>query len=982
MLSKKDFITELYKKTIKDVTSDSVTWRAFLHSASYQYKYPFEDQVLIYAQRPFATACADFDTWHKEPLNRRINRGAKGIALMRERGGRVYLDHVFDAKDTNSPDNAPFEIWNVKPGYESEIIEALGNRFGYINRKDNLTDAVIGACINLGQDNIQDYVQEMFYSVEGSFLDELDDDNLRYRLLLTVQASVSYMVLTRLGLDAEASVGAEAFEWVHEFNTPATVNILGAATADISEICLREIERTVRSLDKENRTFDRTADVGYNEGGKNEIEKGGHNDVELHDREGRDTVPDLDSPRAEEPPHRQVRTDEVGVLEETPPRNVHYASDRSEVDGASARDGRNGESADFGDYEPTGDEPWGDGADESREPDDLGADDEQHQSERRGRSVDQSNLQISDETLPPISEPQSLIQLLRHGDFLKKSKNEIVSFLRSDATDEEKTEFVKSAYTPFLFAEIVKNGTQDHLGYRADAEGLLLYEGKFLSRTAETRMDWALITKLINALITDRNYLDEPKEGQQLSLLDVDYGAVEDAPAPPPKRQFGISQEVIDEFLRLGGCTRQSSQRIYGFYRRANNQAETIAFLRKEYETDNVGIIVGDKKYAVKWNDEGVRISTGERVSDISSAFLTWEMVDKRIRELLESGQYLSQTEAEKADEIWEIRVADDIAFLYRDDFENIPDEYKTISGFGWPDINNFYRAILHDEKQLLALVKQILKNEERVKEYPPRFRRYHDGYKTAEMAATFLREPVEFPPADPYILPPRQFTTQDKIDGFLTQSSRYSDSKLSTYSFFLRHKDTSERAKFLSNSYGVGGTGGLRTDNQHDGKGLLLYGGLQNRDTGVLLKWSQVAKRIDELIKQGKYLTEEEKADFDRYERKAVASQIRLFYSNKPAEFPKPYTPLGLGDYWEEVEQITKQIEDVERLDEIIEGMQALYETLTPESRDYEEDKKHFAVVKDYRAGRYNLFPGSPYRRKTPLPFSKKRTRQTVCST
>ena len=383
MLSKKDFITELYKKTIKDVTSDSVAWRAFLHSASYQYKYPFEDQVLIYAQRPFATACADFDTWHKEPLNRRINRGAKGIALMRERGGRVYLEHVFDAKDTNSPDNAPFEIWNVKPGYESEIIEALGNRFGYLNQKDNLTDAVIGACINLGQDNIQDYVQEMFYSVEGSFLDELDDDNLRYRLLLTVQASVSYMVLTRLGLDAETSVGAEAFEWVHEFNTPATVNILGAATADISEICLREIERTVRSLDKENRTFDRTADVGYNEGGKNETEKGGNDNVELHDREGRDAVPDLDSPRAEEPPHRQVRTDEVGVLEETPPRNVHDTSDRSEVDGASARDGRNGESADFGDYEPTGDEPWGDGADESREPDDLGADDEQHQSERR-----------------------------------------------------------------------------------------------------------------------------------------------------------------------------------------------------------------------------------------------------------------------------------------------------------------------------------------------------------------------------------------------------------------------------------------------------------------------------------------------------------------------------------------------------------------------------------------------------------------------
>ena len=967
MLSKKDFITELYKRTIKDVTSDSVAWRAFLHSASYQYKYPFEDQVLIYAQRPFATACADFDTWHKEPLNRRINRGAKGIALMRERGGRVYLEHVFDAKDTNSPDNAPFEIWNVKPGYESEIIEALGNRFGYLNQKDNLTDAVIGACINLGQDNIQDYVQEMFYSVEGSFLDELDDDNLRYRLLLTVQASVSYMVLTRLGLDAETSVGAEAFEWVHEFNTPATVNILGAATADISEICLREIERTVRSLDKENRTFDRNADVGYNEGGKNEIEKGGHNDVELHDREGRDTVPDLDSARTEEPPHREVRTDEIGVLEEAPQRNVHDASDRSEVDGASARDGRNGESADFGDYEPTGDEPWGDGADESREPDDLGADDEQHKGERGGNGVDQSNLRISDDSLPPISDPQSLIQLLRHDDFLKKSKNEIVSFLRSDATDEEKTEFVKSAYTPFLFAEIVKDGTQDHLGYRADAEGLLLYEGKFLSRTAETRMDWALITKLINALITDRNYLDEPKEGQQLSLLDVDYGAVEDTPAPPPKRQFGISQEVIDEFLRLGGCTRKSSQRIYGFYRRANNQAENIAFLRKEYETDHVGIIVGDKKYAVKWNDDGVRISTGERVSDISSAFLTWEMVDKRIRELLEIGQYIPQTEAEKADEIWEETVADKIAFLYREDFENIPAEYKTKDTFLWPGINNFYRAILHDPQRLTAFVEEMKANENRVKDYPPRFRRFHNGVEVAALTETFLREPVEFPPADPYILPPKQFVTQDKIDTFFINHSKYGDSKLRTYSFFLKNKDTSARAKFLSDQYGVGGTGGLRTDNQHDGKGIVLYGGLQNRETGVLLKWSQVAKRIDDLIRSGKYLTEEEKAGFDKFERREIAANIRSFYYHVPEGTPLPFRDQGFYEHWKEVDDIEKQIESKERLDEIVEMMQAVHETRTPESRDYDLHVKRFENVRAYQAGKFNMFPGSPYRKRTP---------------
>ena len=970
MLSKKDFITELYKKTIKDVTSDSVAWRAFLHSASYQYKYPFEDQVLIYAQRPFATACADFDTWHKEPLNRRINRGAKGIALMRERGGRVYLDHVFDAKDTNSPDNAPFEIWNVKPGYEGEIIEALGNRFGYINRKDNLTDAVIGACINLGQDNIQDYVQEMFYSVEGSFLDELDDDNLRYRLLLTVQASVSYMVLTRLGLDAESSVGAEAFEWVHEFNTPATVNILGAATADISEICLREIERTVRSLDKENRTFDRTADVGYNEGGKNEIEKGGHEDVELHDGQERDTVPDLDSTRAEEPPHRQVRTDEVGVLEETPQRNVHDASDRSEVDGASARDGRNGESADFGDYEPTGDEPWGDGADESREPDDLGADDEQYQGERRGNGVDQSNLHISDETLPPISDPQSLIQLLRHGDFLKKSKNEIVSFLRSDATDEEKTEFVKSAYTPFLFVEIVKDGTQDHLGYRADDEGLLLYEGNFLTRTAETRMDWALITKLINALITDRNYLDVPKEGQQLSMLDVDYGKVEDTPAPPPNRQFGISQEVIDEFLRLGGCTRQGVERIYGYYRRANNQSENIAFLRTEYEKDSVGIVVNDRKYAVKWNDEGVRISTGEKVSDISSVFLTWETVDKRTRELIEMGQFISASEAEKADGIWEDFVANKIADLYRDKFGNIPDELKTCAPprFIWPEVTEFYKGFLRDPEKLETLIEDIENNAENLVEYPGRWY----GMEPEDLlpyVKAYLREPIEFAEPDLNLLPPRQFVTQDMIDRVLIgRSSGVEGGKLRIYAFFCQNKDLQKRATMLKDEYGTGGSYNHRGDVSSDGKGLAICGGLMKQgNQTVVLKWTQVAKRIDELIRAGKYLSEKDKANLDNYERREIAQNIRSFYYHVPEGTPLPFTKGGLFDYTKEAEDIEKQIESKERLDEIVDMMLEVHRDRAPDSRDYELNVKRLENVKAYQMGRFNLFPGSPYRKRTP---------------
>ncbi len=199
MPRKIDLITELYKRTIKDITSDSVAWRAFLHSAAYQYKYPFADQVLIYAQRPYATACAETQLWNQH-FGRWVKRGATGIALIDGRGDRNYLKYVFDVSDTHHRENKPFDIWGIKPEYEGDIIEALQNRFiDDDKQREKISDAVIAAAINLGADNITDYLHELTYDKEGSFLEEYDEDNLRVRFLVTVQASVAYTVLTRLG---------------------------------------------------------------------------------------------------------------------------------------------------------------------------------------------------------------------------------------------------------------------------------------------------------------------------------------------------------------------------------------------------------------------------------------------------------------------------------------------------------------------------------------------------------------------------------------------------------------------------------------------------------------------------------------------------------------------------------------------------------------------------------------------------------------
>ena len=979
MPRKIDFITALYKETVKNLTKDTASWRAFLHSAAYQYKYPFADQVLIHAQRPFATACTELEVWNVH-FGRWVNRGAKGIALIREKGGRSYLEHVFDVGDTHHLDNVPFELWQVKKGYETEIAEALENRFGDVGSKADFANAVATACANLVQENIQDYVRELYDSAEGSFLDDLDDDNLRYRLMLTTQASVTYAVLTRLGLEEETEVHApaEAFEWIHEFNTPATINILGTATGDMTEICLREIERTAKFLDKENRTFDKKEENRYNDGGKtNDVKNGGErNDIDLQNSRERVAVSEPIPARTDDDDRnaRQVRTDEVGVFEEAPQGNVHDTSDRSEVDGTLDRGGQNGESADLGEYIPTGDEPWGIGETESREPAGVGSDDELDQALSRGRSADIPNQRITDKSLPPIADPDSLIQILRHGDFLHKSKDEIVSFLRSEALTTEKAEYVKSAYTPFAFIEFNKKGTGEHIGYRADADSLLVYEGNFPSRKSEMRLEWDFVAKLIGALIKDRNYLDEPKEGQQLSLMDVENGVEPAVEEPKPTaKQFGISQEVIDDLLRLGGCTRNSNMRIYEFYRRAKGADETIAFLRREYEKDFVGITVDGENYAAKWDENGIRFSTGERVSEYSSALIPWESVDKRIRELMNLGQYLSKDEQEKAKDVWEDYISGNVRSLLYDSFENIPEERKfwLNKSLATHESVKLFEQKLRDPEKGEMLVKQARECVPLLEEYPPRFRYARNTDDKIFFIEMQLREPIDFPEADPYIMPPKQFVTQDFFDNALLRQG--TKNRLKYYSFFLRERDLTKRAKYIQDSFGIGGSGGGRFNDNHDSKGWVIYGGLQNSSMGMHLKWSQVAKRMDEFIRKGKYLTDEDKAQMDSYERHEVAYKIKRFFITKPPEIVQPLGDKRNDDFWGAVDEISKQIESKDRLLEIVAMMQQTFENEQPGDREYDNDKQLLEDVKGYSEGTFNLFPHSPYRKKTPFAPEKK---------
>lgn len=244
MASKVQRIYELSQSVSKNL-SDYDNWTAFLKTAAWQYKYPFYDQLLIYAQRPDATACASIEVWNKR-LNSWINRGSQGIALLREGDRGMYLDYVFDISDTHS-NNAPVKLWQYQNRFENAVIETLENSFGELKVKSDIQSAVISAAENVVSDNKADYLSELKYAKENSFLEDLDDLNIDVEFQQTAETSIAYMILYRLGIEPESVFEREDFPHIMNFNTPQTLSVLGSCVSSIAEDALRDISQTFRA---------------------------------------------------------------------------------------------------------------------------------------------------------------------------------------------------------------------------------------------------------------------------------------------------------------------------------------------------------------------------------------------------------------------------------------------------------------------------------------------------------------------------------------------------------------------------------------------------------------------------------------------------------------------------------------------------------------------------------------------------------------
>ena len=397
MPTKFQLITELYDQTVQSVTGSYQSWTGFLRAACYNYKCPFDDQILIYAQRPDATAVLEMERWNRQ-FGRWVNRGAKSIAVFGD-DGQNCLKLYFDVSDTHASRFArPLPIWTMHPAFEPEVIETLEATFGNLAEKENLADAVRSACHNAVADNFTDYLQDLRECREDSLLEELDDLNLEVFYRDALEVSVAYMLMTRLGLRADDYFSPDEFAHVYEFNTPPTINALGIATSDIAEMGLREISRTVMQAQRDqffaNREKSRYDD--HTEQHETPHERSKQYGDHLQDAgwlSGAEPADAADAGGAS----GQVRGAAESVPEEAPQSALHQPQDQRQADGASGGDRADRAEDGGADRGADGESRGRDGGTESDRSHALDGPDEQSPAQRGGTGAQRPDLRLTTE---------------------------------------------------------------------------------------------------------------------------------------------------------------------------------------------------------------------------------------------------------------------------------------------------------------------------------------------------------------------------------------------------------------------------------------------------------------------------------------------------------------------------------------------------------------------------------------------------------
>ena len=649
MARKFDLISELYERTCFAVTDNPVNWQSFLKTAGRNFRLRFDEQLLIYAQRPDATAVLEIERWNGT-FGRWVNRGAKGIAVFEDADrSRQRLIHYFDISDTHeSRYSRPVPIWEMRPEYEAEVIETLENTFGAVNDTTSIENVVKESIANAVEDNIADYISDFMSLSAGSDIEYLSADEANALYLELVKNSVSYMVMARLGLEADKVYSPDDFAGISSFNSQEVLNAVGIATSDIAEMALLPVSRTISTLSKENRIIDEQEQSEYNKDIKDERSQSDERN-HIHNG-GRLQSSEPEAAGADGSDSRQMVADEENLSEGTSQNPVLQSSD--ERDSEQSLGGGSAESERTGGYsrEADGTESRADGTDESGRYDEMGSPDEQHQELGTGNREESGNIRLEyydrnheDRSLPFFGGDDTIREILGTTPHLSASKEEIKDFYERNTDNATRTEYIKGIFNNDYTQLTLSDGRL--VGYKTFQNVLHLWEGEYENRTAQSFYDWGVIAQHFEAMRLLGELTDTmkplPSMDGQLTLIMGNQAEEQKTSA------FTFSQEIIDAILTRGSGVSEGKMRIYEQFEKSLSAKENADFLKNEYGWGGSYPVIIGAGIDESHDGKGITISKGIG-SDKPHITLSWSQVEKRIGDLIRMDRYLNPKEKEK----------------------------------------------------------------------------------------------------------------------------------------------------------------------------------------------------------------------------------------------------------------------------------------------------------------------------------------------
>ena len=879
-MAKFNDIRELAQQNARWVSNSPKDWMNYLDVAARLYRYSFKDTLLIHAQRPDATACAELEVWNKK-MNRWVNRGAKGIALLDDASPRAKLRYVFDIADTHLVQGGRTPIlWRIDYSeHQQMILDHLADTYA-LTQTDSMNAALMELAQQLTAENLEEAMDGLEYEVTDTFLEGLDEDNLRVRFRELMTNSIFYTLSRRCGQEPLEVLDDEDFIRIVDFNQLPVLIFLGNAVSEQCEAVLRDIGREMQKIYRKEVTehLAKTADSLYNtsmdfstlkhenetnitEGGKpygTDLSPQGGLPVSKPDRTG----------QADE--HWEVRDAAQGLSEGEQEELVSEYADERQAESASGADRRAGREPDGGtDREP---EREVSGSEQGNRTDGMGGTPEQ--SDRDGGRDRAEGIGVQ---------------------------------LTADTTEQDLSEAEEEIASAFSLPSLPTVEQQ--------------------IRAIEAPMQ--------------AHYADE----------------------------ITIPVEVVDEILRTGSNRNKSQLRLIYNFMTEQTPEEYTAFVKKEYGEGGKGFEIGGTKYAVWFDELGMQIAVGDTVRNDpkNKAFLSWEDVSGRIHQLLQQGEYAPKSvlDAARGNALHEH--AEALSYMERDMAEGVAEmvfaDTSIFSG-GYPELTERLAKLLDQPEFLADLNERLLglaeayaedKSVMRMQFYRPdkvseRFQKFALPYQPYQAREGFQWNTQKV------------FITDDEINAFLAGGGPYSDGRLAAYSFFLNHEEKAERAAFLKDRYGVGGSSHAlsRADNSHanyDGRGLELARGSYGKpDALVKLNWNQAAERVAKLIDQSLYLKPADYSRMPSYEREQMANRVIGFYHRLPDEVERPFERELLNE--DARKKLPVMLADSEQAAELLEKMDAALLSVPLDSPEYAEKSKILADLHQYVEGTYTIFP------------------------